>query len=125
MIAAIIFLNSAKKLKKKFEERKALLAKMAEQNDAAIKLQRTLSNARKKKMWEKYMQFHAQVFRSKWVFQIAIRTWRKKKSTGVIKTFLLEHKDQNPMNLMVNKFITKVKKVQRFVRHFLSCQKQR
>lgn len=50
-------------------------------------------------------------------------SWQK--SVGTIKKFLLDHKDQNPMNLMVNKFLTKVKKVQRFVRHFLSCQKQR
>ena len=78
----IIFMNAAKLLKDKFEERKALLAKMAEQNDAAVKLQRTLSTARTKKMWAKYIKFHDQVFKSKWVFQMAIRTWRKKVRMG-------------------------------------------
>jgi len=118
-VSSIIFLNSAKKLKETMDSRKEFLAKMAEQNEAATHLQQTLSKARSKKMWAKYVKFYAEVFKSKWIFQMGVRTWRKKKSVDQIKKFLLDNKDRNPMNLMVNKFITKVKKVQRFARHFL------
>jgi L-lactate utilization protein LutC len=80
-LKTITFLNAAKIMKDKFDQKKALLEKMAEQNDAAVVLQRTISKAKSKIMWAKYTNFHEQVYRSKWVFQMAIRTWRKKVRT--------------------------------------------
>ena len=124
-LAWVTFQKSANLLKEKYEARKVFLEKLEKQNKMATKLQTSLARARTKKLWAKYMKFYSVVFRSRWMFQMAIRTWRKKKSANIVKQFLLENKDRNPMNLMVTKFLTKVRKVQRFIKNFLHCHMQR
>ena len=56
---------------------------------------------------------------------MAIRTWRRKRATIVMKQFLRENKDRSPMNLMITKFLTKVRRVQRFVKSWYMCHLQR
>ena len=56
---------------------------------------------------------------------MAIRTWRRKRGTAVIKNFLEDNKDRSPMNLMITKFMTKVRRVQRFAKSFLICHNLR
>jgi len=59
------------------------------------------------------------------MFQLAVRTWRRKKATKVMKKFLEENMNRNQMSVMVSRFLIKVKHVQRFIRNFLACHFQR
>ncbi|GMI18411.1 hypothetical protein TrLO_g15680 [Triparma laevis f. longispina] len=95
------------------------------ENATATYLQNTLARAKSRKMWKKYTEFYSKVFRSRWIFQMAIRTWRRKRGTAVIKNFLEDNKDRSPMNLMITKFMTKVRRVQRFAKSFLICHNLR
>ena len=56
---------------------------------------------------------------------MAIRTWRRKRATVVLKQFLRDNKDRSPMNLMITKFLTKVRRVQRFAKSWYVCHHQR
>lgn len=56
---------------------------------------------------------------------MAIRTWRRKRATIVMKQFLVENKDCSPMNLMITKFLTKVRRVQRFAKSWYTCHQDR
>ena len=112
-------------MKQKIEEGKKSKEQRDLENATATYLQNTLARAKSRKMWKKYTEFYSKVFKSRWIFQMAIRTWRRKRGSAVIKKFLDDNKDRSPMNLMITKFMTKVRRVQRFTKSFLICHNLR
>ncbi|GMI05374.1 hypothetical protein TrVE_jg13638 [Triparma verrucosa] len=125
LINTVKAVQVCKVLKQKIEEGKKNKEQRDLENATATYLQNTLARAKSRKMWKKYTEFYSKVFKSRWIFQMAIRTWRRKRGSAVIKKFLDDNKDRSPMNLMITKFMTKVRRVQRFTKSFLICHNLR
>jgi len=87
--------------------------RQTEMDEASRYLQKTLSSLKSKKLWAKYTRFYAHVVRSRWIFMMAIRCWRRRKSADKMKIFLLEQKQQSQISIMVSKFLKKVRECAR------------
>jgi hypothetical protein len=124
-MAAIVLAQYTKRLHHKFEGMKAYKRQSKDEHRAANFLQKQISKLRSQKLWDKYMQFYALVEKTRWIFQMAIRRWRRKKATRIMVQFLIENKDRNQMTVFVSRFLAKIRRVQRFVKSFLACHYQR
>ena len=80
MIGAVKLVNGWKNLYDRIAIAKESKSRSALEDEMATFLQNTLSRAKSRKMWKKYTEFYSKVFKSRWIFQMAIRTWRKKKA---------------------------------------------
>ena len=109
----------------RFHERVRFLKEQKRQDEAANFLQTTLSKIKSNKLWAQYTEFYARVVRSRWIFMMAIRCWRRRKSVDKLKVFLIEQKQQSTMSIMVSKFLKKVRRLQKFVKEFIQCHRAR
>jgi len=124
-LAAVVAVNYNKNLQINFHKKIQQLKERKEMDKAATFLQETISSIRSKKLWLKYTEFYARVVRSRWVFMMAIRCWRRRKSVDKIKVFLVEQSQISTMSIMVSKFLKKVRRLQKFAKQFVACHRAR
>lgn len=59
------------------------------------------------------------------IFKLYFRIYRRKRATHIIKTFLHEYRNHHKMNVVIHRYLSAVKSVQRFLRKCLKCKRAR
>lgn len=116
---------SIHKLKAHVLDKKADAENHKKMSQAVLTIQNAHRRHYNNKMKVKYETVAKILVRYEWKARLNLRTTKRKRFAGIIRSFFRDHQDDSQFASIVKSYRYKIIRIQRHARHFLRCRKAR